>query len=126
MKEVIHSENAPQAIGAYSQAIKVGKTVYLSGQIPLDPATMILVDGDIAVQAGRVFGNLQAVAKAAGGTLDDVVKLTVFLVDLSQFAVVNEVMKKYFKQPFPARTTIQVAALPKEVPIEIDAIMVLN
>lgn len=125
MKEHIHTQHAPQAIGTYSQAIKLGKTVYLSGQIPLDPASMELVAGDISAQAHQVFKNIQQVVKAAGGTLADVAKLTIFLTDLADFAVVNEVMAEYFTEPYPARSTVQVSALPKGSQVEIEAIMVL-
>ena len=125
MKEIIHSHNAPQAIGAYSQAIKVGNTIYLSGQIPLIPSTMELVNGSMQEQLKQIFTNLSAVAKAANAELDNIVKLTVFLTDLSHYTVVNEVMENYFSQPYPARTLIGVAALPKQVAVEIDAILVL-
>lgn len=124
-REVIHTDAAPQAIGTYSQAIKVGNTVYLSGQIPLVPETMEVVEGDMATQVRRVFENLQAVAKAAGGSLADIAKLNIFLTDLTQFALVNEVMAEYFQQPYPARAAVGVASLPKDVPVEMDAIMVL-
>lgn len=124
-KEIIQTDNAPQAIGTYSQAVKVGHTVYLSGQIPLVPETMTLVDGDIAAQITRVFENLKAVAIAAGGDLSDVVKLNVFLTDLAHFPVVNEIMGGYFQQPYPARAAIGVAALPKGAQVEMDAIMQL-
>jgi len=125
-KVIIESEEAPQAIGPYSQAVKCGNTVYLSGQIPLHPETMELVEGDIANQVRRVFDNLQAVAKAAGGSLQDVVKLNVFLVDLVNFPVVNEIMAEYFTQPYPARAAIGVAALPRGAQVEMDAILVLS
>ena len=125
-REIIHTDNAPQAIGTYSQAVKVGKTVYLSGQIPLDPGTMMLVEGDMAAQIRRVFDNLQAVAQAAGGRLQDTVKLNVFLTDLSHFALVNDIMADYFSQPYPARAAIGVAALPKGVAVEMDAILELE
>jgi reactive intermediate/imine deaminase len=124
-REIIATDKAPQAIGTYSQAVKVDNTVYLSGQIPLDPATMELVDGDIATQITRVFDNLTAVAEAAGGRLADIVKLNVFLTDLSHFPTVNEIMGKYFQQPYPARAAIGVAALPKGAEVEMDAVMVL-
>jgi len=124
-KEIIATENAPRAIGPYSQAVKAGNTVYLSGQIPLIPDTMELVDGDIKVQAAQVFSNLSAVAAAAGGTLDDAVKINISLTDLADFACVNEVMAGVFQQPFPARACVQVAALPKGAAIEIEAILVL-
>ena len=121
-KQAIHTGDAPEAIGAYSQAIKVGETVFISGQIPLEPGTMNIVDEDIRAQTHRVFNNLAAVVREGGGNLDDVVKLTVFLTDLSHFAVVNEVMAEHFNPPYPARAAVGVAALPKGVPIEIDAI----
>ena len=121
-KQAIRTGDAPEAIGAYSQAIKVGETVFISGQIPLEPGTMNIVDEDIRAQTHRVFNNLAAVVREGGGNLDDVVKLTVFLTDLSHFAVVNEVMAEHFNPPYPARAAVGVAALPKGVPIEIDAI----
>jgi reactive intermediate/imine deaminase len=124
-KEIISTDKAPQAIGTYSQAVKTGSTVYLSGQIPLIPETMEMVDGDIKQQIHRVFQNLQAVAHAAGGELSDVVKLNVFLTDLTNFPYVNEVMAEYFKSPYPARAAIGVAALPKAAGVEMDAIMEL-
>ena len=124
MKSVISTPNAPAAIGTYSQAVQVGGTVYLSGQIPLDPRTMQLVDG-IEAQITRVFDNLAAVANAAGGSLNDVVKLNVFLTDLAHFAKVNEIMAAYFQAPYPARAAIGVAALPRGAQVEMDAIMVL-
>lgn len=125
-KEIINTELAPQAIGTYSQAIKVNHTVYLSGQIPLLPETMQMVEGDIADQITQVFNNLKAVAEAAGGSLSDIVKLNVFLVDLSHFPIVNEIMGRYFQAPYPARAAIGVAALPKAAQVEMDAVMVLN
>ena len=121
-KQAIHTRDAPEAIGTYSQAIKVGETVFISGQIPLEPGTMNIVDEDIRAQTHRVFNNLAAVVREGGGNLDDVVKLTVFLTDLSHFVVVNEVMAEHFNPPYPARAAVGVAALPKGVPIEIDAI----
>ncbi len=124
-KEIIATENAPGAIGAYSQAVKAGNTVYVSGQIPLVPATMEVVEGDVVVQITQVFDNLKAVCEAAGGGLEDIVKLTVYLTDLKDFGHVNDVMAKYFKEPYPARAAIGVAQLPKDVPVEVDAIMVL-
>lgn len=124
--EIIKTANAPQAIGTYSQAVKVDNTVYLSGQIPLDPVSMQLVEGDIRAQITRVFDNLTAVAEAAGGSLADIVKLNVFLTDLSHFPVVNEVMGSYFNEPYPARAAIGVAALPKAAQVEMDAVMVLG
>ena len=126
VKQAIHTANAPEAIGAYSQAIKVGQTVFISGQIPLEPGTMNIVDEDIRAQTHRVFNNLAAVAREGGGILDDVVKLTVFLTDLRHFSVVNEVMAEHFNPPYPARAAVGVAALPKGVPIEIDAIVHLG
>jgi reactive intermediate/imine deaminase len=125
-KEVIESNKAPQAIGTYSQAVKVGDTVYLSGQIPLVPGMMELEQGDMRAQIARVFENLKAGAPAAGGDLSDVVKLNVFLTDLAHFPLVNEVMSKYFQQPYPARAAVGVAALPKGAQVEMDAIMVLG
>jgi reactive intermediate/imine deaminase len=124
-KQVITSEHAPSAIGPYSQAIKVGNTVYLSGQIPLDPATREVVEG-FEAQVCRVFDNLSAVAEAAGGKLQDIVKLNIFLTDLGNFAKVNEIMERYFEKPYPARAAIGVAALPKGVPVEMDGIMVVG
>jgi len=124
-KQVITSEQAPAAIGPYSQAIKVGNTVYLSGQIPLDPATMEVVEG-FEAQVCQVFDNLTAVAEAAGGKLQDIVKLNIFLTDLGNFATVNEIMERYFEKPYPARAAIGVAALPKGVPVEMDGIMVVG
>lgn len=125
-KIVISTPNAPQAIGTYSQAIKVDNTVYLSGQIALDPATMQVVEGDIGLQIRRVFDNLQAVAVAAGGDFADIVKLNVYLTDLANFPIVNEIMAEYFHQPYPARAAVGVAALPKGVDVEMDAVMVLR
>ena len=125
-RQVIHSDNAPAAIGTYSQAVRVGETVYLSGQIPLDPATMELVDGDFATSAHQVFKNLRAVCEAAGGSLADIAKLNLFLTDLSHFATVNEVMAEYFADPYPARAAIGVTELPKGAVIEADAVMVLG
>ena len=122
----IHTDRAPQAIGPYSQAIRAGDTVYLSGQVPFDPATMQLVTGDIEQQARRVFENLKAVAEAAGGSLGQAVKLTIFLTDLGNFAKVNEVMSSYFAQPSPARSTIGVAALPRGAQIEIECVLHLG
>lgn len=125
-REVIHTDKAPQAIGTYSQAIKINDTVYLSGQIPLVPETMELVEGDIKTQIKRVFDNLQAVAQAAGGDLKDIAKLTVFLTDLTHFPIVNEIMAEYFTQPYPARAAIGVASLPKAAEVEMDAVMVIE
>jgi len=122
----IHSDAAPKAIGTYSQAIQAGETVYLSGQIPLDPTSMKVVDGPIEQQIERVFQNLTAVAEAAGGSLANIVKLNVYLTDLRHFPHVNEVMARFFSEPFPARAAIGVAALPLGVPVEIDAVLVLG
>ncbi len=123
---IIQTDSAPKAIGTYSQAIKIGGTVYLSGQIPLVPDTMELVSGDMEAQIKQVFENLKAVAEAAGGSLADIAKLNIFLTDLSHFALVNEVMAGYFNQPYPARAAVGVASLPKNVPVEMDAIMVMD
>ena len=125
-KEIIHTELAPAAIGAYSQAVKAGNTVYVSGQIPLDPITMTVVEGGFAAETHQVFKNLKAVCEAAGGSLDQIVKLNAFLTDLSNFATFNEIMAQYMSQPFPARAAIGVASLPKGVQVEADAIMVLG
>lgn len=125
-KEIIQTTKAPKAIGTYSQAVKVGHTVYLSGQIPLVPETMTIIDGDISAQITQVFDNLKAVAEAAGGDLSDIVKLNVFLTDLSNFPIVNEIMGLYFEEPYPARAAIGVAALPKAADVEMDAIMSLK
>ncbi|MBK5968557.1 MULTISPECIES: RidA family protein [Thiorhodovibrio] len=125
-RTVIHTDQAPQAIGTYSQAVRAGNTVYLSGQIPLDPATMELVPGDMEAQIRRVFENLLAVAQAAGGSFQDLVKLHIFLTDLGHFPLVNQVMAEYFQEPYPARAAIGVAALPKGAGVEMDAIMVLD
>lgn len=124
-RAVVQTTAAPQAIGTYSQAIKIGPTVYLSGQIPLVPASGELLQGDMRAQIRRVFDNLRAVAEAAGGSLADVVKLNVFLTDLANFPLVNEVMAQYFQDPYPARAAVGVAALPKGAAVEMDAIMVL-
>ena len=124
-KQIISTDKAPQAIGTYSQAVKVGDTVYMSGQIPLIPETMEMVEGDIKLQIHRVFQNLQAVANAAGGDLSNVVKLNIFLTDLSDFPHVNEVMAEYFQQPYPARAAIGVSALPKDAGVEMDAVLQL-
>lgn len=123
--ETIHTAGAPAAIGTYSQAVRAGKTVYLSGQIPLDPETMELVAGGIDAQIRQVFDNLAAVAEAAGGGLGDIVKLTVYLEDLGHFPRVNEIMAQYFREPYPARAAIGVAALPKAAAVEMDAILVV-
>ena len=124
-KTIINTAEAPQAIGTYSQAVKVDNTVYISGQIPLDPASMEVVDGGIDAQITRVFDNLKAVAAASGGSLADVVKLNIFLVDLGNFPTVNEIMAQYFEEPYPARAAIGVSALPKGVGVEMDAVLVI-
>lgn len=124
-KKAIHTDQAPAAIGTYSQAIRSGSLVFLSGQIPLDPATMELVEGDFATRARRVFDNLRAVAQAAGGDLDHVVKVTVYLTDFSNFAIVNSVMTEYFSEPYPARAAVGAAALPKGADVEAEAILSL-
>jgi len=124
-REIISTDKAPQAIGTYSQAVKVGSTVYLSGQIPLIPETMEMVDADMEAQIVRVFDNLTAVAQAAGGDLNDIAKLNIFLIDLSHFPLVNEIMARYFSQPYPARAAIGVASLPKVAGVEMDAVMEL-
>jgi len=125
-RQIIQTERAPAAIGPYSQAVRVGDTVYFSGQIPLDPATGALVEGDIAVQARRAFDNLEAVATTAGGSLERIVRLGLYLTDLGQFSAVNEVMQEYFNAPYPARSTVEVSALPKGALFEVDAVMVLD
>ncbi len=125
-RQIIHTDHAPAAIGPYSQAVRSGNVVYFSGQIPLDPATGNLVEGDIAVQARRAFDNLKAVAEAAGGSLARIVRLGLYLTDLNQFAAVNAVMQEYFAQPFPARSTVGVSALPKGAVFEVDAVMELD
>ncbi|HYM41773.1 MAG TPA: RidA family protein [Steroidobacteraceae bacterium] len=125
-RQSIHTDRAPQAIGPYSQAVRAGDTVYMSGQVPFDPATMQLVTGDIETQARRVFDNLKAVAEAAGGSLAHAVKLTIFLTDLANFAKVNEVMAGYFAKPYPARSTIGVAQLPRAAQIEIECVLHLG
>ncbi|SDU00922.1 RidA family protein [Geopseudomonas guangdongensis] len=125
-KSVISTEQAPAAIGTYSQAIKAGNTVYLSGQIPLVPATMQMVEGGFEAEAVQVFENLKAVCEAAGGSLADIVKLNIFLTDLGNFATVNEVMGRYFQQPYPARAAIGVASLPRGAQVEMDGILVLG
>ncbi len=125
-KTIIQTDKAPAAIGTYSQAVKVDQTVYISGQIPLDPTTMEIVEGGIDAQITRVFDNLTAVAEAAGGGLKDAVKLTIYLTDLSNFPIVNEIMATYFNEPYPARAAIEVSALPKGVGVEMDAILVLE
>lgn len=124
-KRYIKTKQAPQAIGTYSQAVKAGDTVYISGQIPLDPQTMLLVEGGIEHQIAQVFKNLSAVAQAAGGSLQDIVKLNIYMTDLNHFATVNEIMASYFSEPYPARAAIQVSALPKTSSVEMDAVMFL-
>lgn len=125
-KQIIQTEQAPAAIGAYSQAVRAGDTVYLSGQIPLMPATMTLVSDDFAEQAHQVFKNLRAVCEAAGGSLNDIVKLNAYLTDLADFTTFNEVMSQYFAQPFPARAAVGVASLPRGSKVEAEAVMVLG
>ena len=125
-RTIVKTNQAPQAIGTYSQAVKAGDTVYLAGQIPLIPETMMLENGDMRAQIRRVFENLGAVAKASGGSLQDVVKLNVYLTDLTHFPLVNEVMAQYFREPYPARAAVGVAALPKGAAVEMDAILVLD
>jgi len=122
-REIIHTDDAPAAVGTYSQAVRTGNLVFISGQIPFVPATMTVVDGDFAARARQVFSNLAAIAEAAGSSLDDAVKLTIFLTDLDNFATVNEVMAEFCREPFPARAAVEVAALPKGVDIEADAIL---
>ena len=124
-REIIQTDSAPKAIGTYSQAVKVGTTVYMSGQIPLVPETMEMVHGDMEAQIRQVFDNLKAVAEAAGGSLQDVAKLNIFLTDLSHFVLVNLVMADYFEQPYPARAAIGVASLPKDAAVEMDAVLEL-
>lgn len=124
-RQIVQTQQAPQAIGPYSQAVRVGDTVYLSGQIALDPATGELVRGEIELEVRRVLDNLKAVAAAAGGSLDHAVKLTVFLTDLTQFAKVNEIMQQYFRAPYPARATIGVAALPRGARVEMECVLSL-
>jgi reactive intermediate/imine deaminase len=125
-RQIISTDQAPRAIGTYSQAVRVGDTVYLSGQIPLVPATMALVDGGIEEQIRQVFRNLAAVAAAAGGGLGEVVKLTCFLTDLTHFPLVNQVMSEFFQEPYPARAAVGVTALPKDAAVEMDAVLVLS
>jgi reactive intermediate/imine deaminase len=125
-RHAIETDKAPAAIGPYSQAVRSGKTVFLSGQIPLDPATGQLVEGDIAAQTRRVFDNLQAVCQAAGGSLDDVMRIGIYLTDLGDFAAVNAVMADYFSAPYPARSTIEVAGLPRGARVEVDAILAFD
>jgi reactive intermediate/imine deaminase len=126
MRQIIHTEAAPKAIGTYSQAVRCGNTVYLSGQIPLDPATGELVDGDIQAEVERAFANLRAVCEAAGGSLDRLAKVNVFLTDLAHFPVVNAVMERLFTAPYPARAAIGVAQLPRGARVEVDGILVLD
>lgn len=126
MREIISTPNAPQAIGTYSQAVRVGDTVYLSGQIALIPETMELVEGDISERIHQVFKNLTAVCEASGGRLQDIVKLNIFLTDLSHFATVNEIMAQYFEQPYPARAAVGVKELPKGTDVEMDGVMVVS
>lgn len=123
-KEIISTPEAPQAIGTYSQAVRIDGVVYLSGQIPLHPESMSLVEGGIKVQINQVFKNLTAVARAAGGSLNNIVKLNIYLTDLSNFPVVNEIMAEYFKEPYPARAAVGVASLPKDAGVEMDAVMI--
>jgi reactive intermediate/imine deaminase len=125
-RQIIATDQAPAAIGPYSQAVCAGGTVYFSGQIPLDPATGALVEGDIAAQTRRVFDNLKAVAEAAGGALDKIVRVGIYVTDLAHFGEVNAVMAEYFAQPYPARSTIEVAGLPRGAQVEVDAVMVLD
>ena len=125
-RSVIHTSKAPQAIGTYSQAVQAGNTVYLSGQIPLIPETMKMVEGDMETQIRRVFDNLSAVAEAFGGCLADVAKLNIFLTDLGHFPLVNQVMVEYFKEPYLVRAAVGVASLPKDAAVEMDAVLVLN
>ena len=126
VRKAIHSDQAPKAIGPYSQAIRVGDTVYMAGQIPLDPVTMQMVEGDFEKEARRVFENIKAVIAAAGGTFDQVVKVTIFLTDFADFAKVNEIMAQYFKEPFPARSTVAVAALPRNARVEVECTLQLG
>ncbi|MEE9447840.1 MAG: RidA family protein [Arenicellales bacterium] len=125
-RQYISTEHAPSAIGAYSQAVRTGDTVYISGQIPLDPKTMELAEGGFEAEARQVFENLKAVAEAAGGNLNDTVRATIYLLDLANFAKVNEIMAEYFDQPYPARAAVGVAQLPRDVAIEMDAILDLS
>jgi reactive intermediate/imine deaminase len=122
-RQIIHTPDAPKAIGTYSQAVRTGNTVYISGQIPLDPATGQLVSGDIEAEIRRAFENLKAIAKAAGGSLDDAVKLSVFLTDMSHFSKVNEIMATYFREPYPARAALGVAALPRGARVEVECVL---
>jgi reactive intermediate/imine deaminase len=126
VRQAIHTDQAPKAIGPYSQAVRVGDTVYLAGQIPLDPATMQMVEGDFEKEARRVFENIEAVIAAAGGTFAQVVKVTIFITDFANFAKVNEMMARYFKEPYPARSTVAVAALPRNARVEIECTLHLG
>ncbi len=125
-RQAIHTDQAPKAIGPYSQAVRVGNTVYMAGQIPLDPVTMQMVEGDFEKEATRVFENIKAVIAASGGTFANVVKVTIFLTDFANFAKVNELMAKYFSEPFPARSTVAVAALPRNARVEIECTLQLG
>ena len=124
-RSTVQTDKAPQAIGTYSQAVKVANTVYLSGQIPLVPETMKMVEGDFSKQVEQVFENLNAVCKAAGGSMNDIVKLNIYLIDLKNFATVNEIMARYFTQPYPARAAVGVASLPRDAQVEMDGIMII-
>jgi len=126
MKTIIKTENAPAAIGTYSQAVRAGDTVYISGQIPLDPSSMEVVSDEFLPQAHQVFQNLDAIAKASGSSLENAVKLTVYMVDLADFSILNDVMAEYINEPYPARAAVQVAALPKDVLVEVDATLYLE
>jgi reactive intermediate/imine deaminase len=126
MRQVINTAGAPSAIGTYSQAVRSGTMVYISGQIPLEPASMEIVEGDMDARIRRVFDSLEAIAEAAGGSLDHVVRLTIYLTDLNHFPLVNEIMAEYFSEPYPARAAVGVAALPRGVPVEMDAILDLS
>lgn len=125
-RQIIQTDKAPSAVGSYSQAVKVGNMVFVSGQIPLDPLSMHLVDGGISRQIHQVFKNLQAVCQESGGNLMDIVKLTIYLTDLSHYKLVNDIMEVYFQAPFPARAAVEVSALPKDSAVEMDAILILN
>lgn len=125
-RTIISTDQAPAAIGPYSQAVRAGNTVYFSGQIPLDPSSGMLVDGDISTQTRRVFDNLKAVAEAAGGSFEKIVRIGIYVTDLANFTAVNAVMNEYFQSPYPARSTIEVSGLPKGAQVEVDAIMVLD
>lgn len=125
MKKIIQTENAPAAIGTYSQAVQVGNTAYISGQIPLDPQTMAMVEGEFSLHVKQAFDNLKAVVEAAGADLSGIVKLTIYLKDMEQFSIVNEIMETYFVKPYPARAVVEVARLPKNALIEMDAIVVV-